>query len=279
MDVERFPTPAAFLDAAGEHLAAREAFHNRPLSTARTCRDRPDRFPGPNIFAVARTHGRVVGVALLVPPHRLQLYAPAGPATTAIAADLARDLTVLPGVHGPTDAAVAFATAWCAGRGLAVRHDSDLRAFELVRVIPAAPTPGAMRPAGDGDLPLVAAWYEALTAEIGPQAGSTPGDAARRAVRDGLVVVWDDTGPVAQAAVVGTTPHGTRIGAVYTPPEQRRRGYATALVAALSQRLLDEGQRFCFLFTDLANPVSNAIYPKIGYRAVADYRNLDFVSP
>jgi len=42
---------------------------------------------------------------------------------------------------------------------------------------------------------------------------------------------------------------------------------------------LDEGQRFCFLFTDLANPVSNAIYPKIGYRAVADYRNLDFVSP
>jgi predicted GNAT family acetyltransferase len=55
---------------------------------------------------------------------------------------------------------------------------------------------------------------------------------------------------------------------VYTPPELRRRGYASALVAALSRRLLDEGRRFCFLYTDLANPTSNHIYREIGYEEV-----------
>src|SRR5438876_114270 len=79
-------------------------------------------------------------------------------------------------------------------------------------------------------------------------------------------------GPVALTSVVGHTPHGARIGAVYTPPELRRRGYATALVADVSRRQLAEGKRFCFLFTDLANPISNSIYPKVGYRPVADFR-------
>jgi predicted GNAT family acetyltransferase len=61
-----------------------------------------------------------------------------------------------------------------------------------------------------------------------------------------------------------------RIGAVYTPPEARGRGYATALVAAVSQHLLDRGRAFTYLYTDLANPTSNSIYQKIGYRPVAD---------
>ena len=79
-----------------------------------------------------------------------------------------------------------------------------------------------------------------------------------------------------QAAINGITPRGVRIGMVYTPPEHRRRGYATALVGALSQRCLADGRSFCCLFTDLANPVSNAIYPKVGYRPVADVEEIDF---
>ena len=57
---------------------------------------------------------------------------------------------------------------------------------------------------------------------------------------------------------------------MYTPPELRGRGYASACVAALSARELDEGRRFCFLYTDLSNPVSNAIYQRIGYTPVSD---------
>lgn len=69
---------------------------------------------------------------------------------------------------------------------------------------------------------------------------------------------------------MGATPHGMRIGAVYTPQDYRRNGYASACVAQLSHAILQMGKTFCFLFTDLANPTSNHIYQDIGYRPVAD---------
>jgi predicted GNAT family acetyltransferase len=68
----------------------------------------------------------------------------------------------------------------------------------------------------------------------------------------------------------GATPHGIRIGPVYTPPELRRRGYAGALVAQLTQHLLDSGREHCFLYTDLANPTSNHVYTEVGYELVCE---------
>ena len=83
--------------------------------------------------------------------------------------------------------------------------------------------------------------------------------------------IWEDGGqPVCIAGFSGPTPHGIRIVSVYTPPELRGRGYASACTAALSQHLLDQGREFCFLFTDLSNPTSNHIYQEIGYRPVGD---------
>src|SRR5206468_1492050 len=83
--------------------------------------------------------------------------------------------------------------------------------------------------------------------------------------------VWEMHGqPVSTATLMGPTPNGIRISVVYTPPELRGRGYASACVAALSQRMLDAGKRFCFLYTDLANPTSNKIYRTIGYEPVCD---------
>jgi predicted GNAT family acetyltransferase len=78
------------------------------------------------------------------------------------------------------------------------------------------------------------------------------------------------------AGASGPTRHGIRVGAVYTPPAMRRRGYASALVAALSQEQLDAGKKFCFLYTDLANPTSNKIYQDIGYEPVCDVDEYNF---
>ena len=85
-----------------------------------------------------------------------------------------------------------------------------------------------------------------------------------------------DGEPVSFGGFGGLTPNGIRIGPIYTPPELRRRGYASALTAALTQMLLDRGRRFCFLFTDLANPTSNSIYQRIGFRPIGDYRVVAF---
>ncbi len=93
---------------------------------------------------------------------------------------------------------------------------------------------------------------------------------AQLKIQDRHFFLWDDGEPVALAGKTRPTPNGCCIGPVYTPLEFRRKGYATALTAALSQLLLDEGKQFTALFTDLANPTSNSIYQKIGYRPVCD---------
>ena len=74
----------------------------------------------------------------------------------------------------------------------------------------------------------------------------------------------------------GRTPSGSRIGPVYTPPEHRGRGYATALVHAQTSWLLADAVDVCFLYTDLANPTSNAVYRRIGYRKVGEATEFAF---
>ena len=89
--------------------------------------------------------------------------------------------------------------------------------------------------------------------------------------------LWEADGePVALAGASGATPHGIRIGPVYTPPPHRGRGFASNLTAAVSQTLLDEGRRFCFLYANQANGTANRIYQGIGYEPVTDAVMLRF---
>jgi predicted GNAT family acetyltransferase len=81
---------------------------------------------------------------------------------------------------------------------------------------------------------------------------------------------------VSMAAASRPTPNGCSISLVYTPPERRRLGYASGCVAELSQRLLDSGKSFCTLFADLDNPTSNAIYQRMGFQPLADFREIRF---
>ncbi len=275
----RHATPAAFLAAAEPFLLGDEVLHGLPLSVARSCKDEPDRYPGPNLLATVHdAAGAVTGVAVMTPPHRLQLYVPLE-AVDALVADLAA--LAISGVHGPVEVAAAFAARRAAARGGRAQEERGLRLFRLTRLVPPRPTPGVMRPAVAGDLPVVEGWYRAFFVETAHVVGALPPEEhARRAVAGGRVFLWTAPGPgggwspVAQAVAVALTPTMARIGAVYTPPEQRGRGGASAVVAALSQQLLDEGRRPC-LFTDLGNPTSNSIYKKIGYEAVTDLKDFD----
>ena len=112
--------------------------------------------------------------------------------------------------------------------------------------------------------------------------GAPPIDAAEQADRflrraGHVAYLWEDAGEVVSlAGVGGPTPRGIRIGPAYTPPHLRGRGYASNLIATISQLQLDAGRSFCFLFTDLANPTSNRIYQTIGYAPVADVDQLHF---
>jgi uncharacterized protein len=151
-----------------------------------------------------------------------------------------------------------------------------LRIFQLTAVSWPASVSGSMRLCMPSDRQVLAQFLAAFAADIGEPSDEDNLSRADRLIESQRLFLWMDQQPVAMAAWAGRTPNGIRINSVYTPPEFRRRGYASNLVAHLTQRLLDEGHRFCFLHTDQANPTSNSIYRKIGYRPVCDCEGWEF---
>jgi uncharacterized protein len=278
VDVQRTNDPGAFRDAAGPLLLADEARHNLALGILSTARAQPTVYPEFHGW-VARDGDLVVGAALRTPPHNLVLAQPAdGEAIGALAAAIDGEL---PGVVGAVPEVEAFAAAWAELRGLDVSPAFDQRIYALREVAPPDGVRGAVRLAGVADRPLLLEWTDAFVRE----ALHDEDDAARveRSVDARLGTteagfgIWEVDGrPASLAGFGGSTPNGIRIGPVYTPAEHRNHGYGTAVTAAVSQLLLERGHRFCFLYTDLANPTSNAMYQRIGYEPVCDSRELAF---
>ncbi len=153
------------------------------------------------------------------------------------------------------------------------------RVYELRRVIPPPPAPGALRVATEADQELVARWLYDFAREVGMEGTvETVAESAAQRIDRRELFLWEDGRPVSLAGRGRHTTHGAVIGSVYTPPAFRGRGYASSCVAALSRQMLDAGWRFCALFTDLANPISNSIYQKIGYRPLGDFDEYGFTT-
>jgi predicted GNAT family acetyltransferase len=85
--------------------------------------------------------------------------------------------------------------------------------------------------------------------------------------------------PVALGGHTQTVAAMARIGPVFTPEPQRRRGYGSAVTVAATRSAAAAGADHIVLFTDLANPTSNAIYQQIGYRPIEDSVVVEFVEP
>jgi Predicted acetyltransferase len=137
---------------------------------------------------------------------------------------------------------------------------------------------GEMRVATHEELPLVFQWSKAFIEEAMPADKRTDKEwqdfAELVIARQGAHLWYVNGKPVAQAVWSRPTRNGVSISGVYTPPELRKRGYASAVVAALSQKMLEQGRRFCVLYTDASNPTSNKIYQNIGYREVCESLHL-----
>ena len=267
----------AFMAQAGEYLAAREAEHNLFFGIAAQIRSAPELFAiDPPTYAVVTDAGeRVVAATMRTPPNNQVL----SQVDDSDAVDLLADALAgerLPGILGPRGAAERFATRWAERNGAMARLDVAERIFRLERLVPPErPAEGRWRLAEGADSDIIASWLRAFHAEATP--GQPPlADAEAVAERwtQGLyrqMYLWEDGGRVvSMVGAGGQTPNGIRIGPVYTPPDDRGRGYASSLTAATSRDQMDRGHRFCFLFTDLANPTSNKIYRAIGYEPVCD---------
>ena len=176
---------------------------------------------------------------------------------------------------GISDAPREFAAEWArlGGGPAGAAMGEAMYAADAV-TIPSG-VAGRLRQATHGDAPLLRVWGDEFVAEAGVTAA--PGDAIGRRIDAGSLFVWEVDGNVVSMAAV-TAPQGdvSRVQLVYTPPEHRKRGYASACVATLTARELAHQGRTCMLYADLANPTSNGIYQAIGYRRVGDAVDLKF---
>jgi predicted GNAT family acetyltransferase len=268
----------SFLAVAGDFLGAREAEHNLIFGIASTLREAPEQYSDAPFLATVQDGDAVVAAAIQTPPFRLVLSEidDAAAISALAAGTLDREL---PGVLGPVGVVERFVAARTAAGGPAAVHGMSERIFRLTTVRPPKPVAGTVRLATPEDRDLVRSWLDGFMHDAFGDAD--PAEVVSMterwiAGRGRTLHLWVDGDPVSLCGIGGPTPNGIRIGPVYTPPGSRGRGYASALVAAVSQAALDGGRRFCFLFTDAANPTANHIYQAIGYEHVRDVAVYDF---
>jgi ribosomal protein S18 acetylase RimI-like enzyme len=277
LQVDRYTDAGAFLDAAGSWLATAAVENNVLLTIARTVADGTRTLKEPPYFAVAIVGSEIDCCASRAPPHSMLVTNGTPRALAALAADAFGAFGRLPGVNGPRQAAAGFAKAWLALAGGQATISMRQRLHKIERVNADLPViQGRLREVTSSERDLAVEWALAFVREAIPNRPNEAAESVDRHVRAGTLYFWDDGGPVTICASVGGAQTSARINLVYTPPDLRRRGYATAVVSALTRRLLAGGSRYCCLYTDLANPTSNSVYRRIGYRPVCDIDEYSF---
>lgn len=232
--------------------------------------------PGTTVLVARDTDG-VKGVATQTGAYLVMLSHMSDPAalSTMVSAQLAHAPRI-PGVMGPPDVTLAHADLWAAHTGGSYTAGMAQRILQADHVVPPTDVAGSARKVTAADHAMLRQWF----ADFGSEAEHLPPDKARRAAdgmisrlgHDGGAMLWlDEAGtPVSIACFKGKTPHGIRIGPVFTPEEHRRHGYGAAISAVTTQRMLDLGFQFVCLYTDATNPTSNGVYESIGFTFVAD---------
>lgn len=252
-------------------LLRAEAENNLLLGLAVQCVEQPVQDGDETVFLRVMDGQQLAGAAL-ANPFNLILSRQSAASLFALAAQLAESGISAPGVLGPDDAPERFVEIWRDLTGADATLRMRQRIHECRDVADLSVAPGRYRLPTDSDVPTLAAWRHEFHIEVNAAAvGHDHLAAVRRLMDDGQLAVWEHGGQVVScAANVRRTPNGAVVAFVFTPAEQRGRGYARSCVAELTRRNLAAGDEFCCLYTDLANPVSNAIYARIGYQPVCD---------
>lgn len=226
-------------------------------------------WPKPGRYWLATDNDDVIGVAFQSPlDFPLTVTPMVDEATIALVAAISESSVLLPGVSGEATTAACFAGQWTECCGVAATPTEGQRIYEATKVETPAVKGGYLRPAEADDCELLIDWVEKFYIDVGAPREGLSGGVERR-LAAGQFWLWDDEGEVSMASHSQMTAGVTRMQTVYTPPNKRGRGYASACVSGLSRHLIERGYR-CMLYTDLGNPTSNAIYRHVGYTAVSE---------
>lgn len=273
MEIAFTRDPAEALARAEKFLIGNPVEHNLILTLlhSRTV------VPQEGRYWVVEQAGHVRGFLFQSPTTFKATLTPMPPELVDAAAEAVAADVDLPGIIGEAAAASRFAGRWTELRKGAALPTAGQRLYELKHLDLPSGVPGALRPAVEADVLLLVEWMRGFNEEA-DQRGADPAEMVPIRVAAGQFYVWDHDGPVSTAAATLAIAGVTRVQAVYTPPENRNRGYAGATVGAISEKMTDEGLR-CVLYTELSNPTSNSVYRRLGYRAVNEILRYEFVTP
>ncbi len=288
MDITHYSDPENFQEDVIDTLVRHEAENNLILGILANliAGEYSEIQPYMTVF---RERGRAQAIALCTPPWPVLISYENPPPDEKVLKAMLNDMgdtlqEDFTGLSGNKEFVSSLVSQWEKDSGKKALLKMAMRIYKLDKTLPVSGVPGRMRPVEDQDRALVEEWYQGFHRDTSNEkpdhehiqkqvSAYLTAQPRQRGLR-----IWEVDGkPVSMAGYAGPTPHGIRIGAVYTPPDQRKHGYASAVTAGLSQYLLDQGNQFCFLFTDLLNPTSNHIYQQIGYRPVCDVDRYLFV--
>ena len=269
-------SPAGFLKETGDLLQTDEDRYGLIFGIARLTAVNPHHYgDGDPWFATVSDNNSISALAWRTPPYPVGLAWNAGDpeeAASLLTEAVRNHWEVIPGVTGHREITDPFAERWCKTCGTSIKSTMAQRAYRLDSVNDVPNVPGRMRLATLADKDLLYKWAHAFFYDVyGESPPDLPVYNAIESIEKGLIYLWEDGGKLVSVAVKSRpTEHGMSVGLVYTPPEFRRNGYATACVAGVCREILKSGYDFCTLYTDLSNPTSNSIYMKIGFKPVCD---------
>jgi predicted GNAT family acetyltransferase len=187
---------------------------------------------------------------------------------------LVREREAIKGIVGPSSASRKFAECFAKTRGTPVALAMAQKILELREVIRPRSCRGRFVQATLNEVELVSSWLSEFEKEAIPHNQRDRSELRKLAeakIANGDFYLWEvEKQNVAMAATGRPTKTGISVNAVYTPQPHRGHGYASNLVARISQKMIDEGRSFCALYTDASNPTSNKIYQAIGYEIIGE---------
>lgn len=273
----QYSKPKEFADAVVPFLQRDEARYSVLLGVIDTLVRRPEVFQDHYLAAFRDVSDNVTGAVWMTPPYAFGMT-DLEESQIKLAINFAKTIGTRPtAIFGTAPTAEAFMHLWTLETGQSVTARMAMRMFEATEVIEPGTVAGSWRPANMSDLPILTEWTYLYSMDVHePLSKDQAKVSTEQAISSVTRFIWEIDGmPMAMAGCIATSSTSSRVPLVFTPKDFRGRGYASNLVARLTQAQLNKKMRV-FLYTDLANPTSNKIYQEIGYRPLYDSLRYSF---
>ena len=281
MLITRFQDPLKFRDHVQEFLLQHEAENNMIFNILGGIISK--RYTGDNLMVSVEEQGDIVLVAIMTPPKNIVLsFTQKLKSIDELVKYLVRNEIFIPGVLGFKKGSKKFATLWSKSKKITFKLAMNEKIYKLEDLNEQVLGTREFIKADLTHESIILNWTKLFIEEALPQEISDFNEDYMQVIKNRIkngryFILLDRNKPVSMVHKAGKTPNGNLINAVYTPTHLRRNGYATEVVANISKLLLAEGNKFCFLFTDLSNPTSNKIYQDVGYRPIIDMDQYKFI--